>query len=315
MSLFNIQTTITPPRPEQGEYGFISLKSDLISISSIISEGYRIAVLVDFQGLENKVIEEISNISDRIIDKELFKKIPYAQIELDEEMLDCHAKDVGKSLENRSGFYPQDGEFIQDEDSWGKYGNFKRYRVHLSEGSHIYLNTNIAFELASCLDAFNTKYQEFQEKYQANVCRFNELEVGDIFFDSICEDCNKSFVKYDRNRAQYLDYNLELISDSFKEFDNKYKLLKSDKKIGINLLFADKKTLNTKWLQFYDFLLGLENNSTYISFFALGLSFGLYLGTNKQLFNLVLPVTLFLIVINAGIVLVRKRIENYLSLI
>lgn len=185
MSQFNIETTIIPPRPEQREYGSVSLKSDLIGISSRISEGYKIGVLINFEGLENRVIEEISNISNQAIDKELFKKIPYAEIVIDEEMLDRHAnKDVGKILEKRSGFHPYDGELIQDEDNWTKYDNFKRYRVNLSEGSHVYLNASIAFELASCMDAFNAKYQEFKEKYQINVHCFDELEVGDIFFDS-----------------------------------------------------------------------------------------------------------------------------------
>jgi hypothetical protein len=48
MDLFNIKTKINPPYPESLVYGSIKVESDLISIFSIISEGYKIAVLVDF---------------------------------------------------------------------------------------------------------------------------------------------------------------------------------------------------------------------------------------------------------------------------
>ena len=283
MSPFNIETIITPPHPEHGEYGFITLKSDLISFYSIISEGYKIAVLVDFQGLENKVVEEISNISDQSIDKNLFGKIPYMQIELDEETLNRHAEDVGKNLENRSGFYPQDGDFIKEEDGWGKYSNFKRYRVHFSKGSHVYLNTNIAFELASCMDAFNAAYREFKENYQKYVSCFNELKIGDIFFDSIREDVNKSFVKCDHNRAQYLDGSLELIQGSFKEFDNNYKVLNGSKKIDISAASIDKDISSQELLHGYSFLSLVEGGLKNLFLLALGITRISHKGSDRHL--------------------------------
>lgn len=244
MSAFHIETSVTPPAREYGYYGSISAKTDLISITSVITKAYKIAVLIDFQELENRVVEEVSKVVEdnhRNIDKDVFDKIPYVQIELDENNLAIQEESAARMLEDRNGFHPIDGEPIDDEYGLGGFGNFKRYRVNLSSGSHLYLKTNIAYELASCIDAFNAKYKEFKETYWSDVCNFGKLKEGDIFIDSgsDSEYANNFFVKYDVLSAQYLNDDLAPISKRYKDFDKNYRVLNVGRRIDLNALSKD----------------------------------------------------------------------------
>lgn len=133
-----------------------------------------------------------------------------------------------------------------------------------------------------------------------------------MIFSLIHEDHDKSFVKSDFNRAQYLNYNLELIQGSFREFNDKYRVLKSGRKMNINTLSVDEDrgNFNPVLLRFYNFLLMMESALKYAAWFAFGLSIGLYFENNEQLFYQISLVTLVLVVCDLAIVFVRKRIED-----
>lgn len=164
---FNFETNVEPPHPEQGQFGSMRVSSDLINIMSVMTEDDGISVLVSFDGLEKKVFDEICNISDQSIAKSLVNQFPQTQIELGEEMLVRHVQDVGKPLDQRreSGFLPLDPETTTDENGWPKPDYFKRYKVHWAQGSQVYLNANVALELALCLDKFNSEYEIFKAEY------------------------------------------------------------------------------------------------------------------------------------------------------
>jgi hypothetical protein len=229
-------------------------------------------------------------------------------------MLEIHSKSVGKSLEDRTGFNPINGEYVKDENDWKVLTNFKRYRVNLSDNLHVYLNTNTAFELASCLDTFNAKYQEFKAKYQPDVYCFETLEIGDVFYDSIREDNYKVFVKYDYDRAQYLDRDLTSLQESFRKFDRKYKLLKSSHKIKINNSSIVDQKLESRLLEFvYNFLLlPTKNILEFFMLIAVGLSIGLAYGNKEQLSNQASKVVIFLSIGWVGAAISMKKLEDKL---
>lgn len=163
---FNFETHVMPPNPEMGGYGYINVSSGLINITSRVKDDY-INVLVRFTGLEKKVFDEICKLGDQSIAESLVKQFPQTIIELDGEMLVRHARDIGKPLDQRDPniFLYLKPEITTDEDGWPKDDYLKRYLVNLAKGSQVYLNANIAFELALCLDKSYSEYEKFKAEY------------------------------------------------------------------------------------------------------------------------------------------------------